>query len=743
MAWSWNPQTGELDFGGTVTGGTGVTSVNGDTGPVVVLDTDDIPEGVVNFYLTTERVQDIVGAFVVNTATVTWVYNDVANTLEATAITTTPTGTPNTFAGYDALGDLYSLPSWNWSPDTNGASFINSLTPANPGVGTTHFINDFQTYITPTADLTNLGYVGMRNYFDLNGPEDFSNFQAINTQVNAPGLGDKGTLTLHSDNYNLGDGTNISTSISATVRNVYSYVANLHTLTNNFTGENHYLQVALGGTVGYVQGANYSIQIDGQSLGNSTVQNLSASVTANQPAGVGITIVNSNSTIDGNLQFVNGFGMFPNIGQTNPVTITQGIQGFSYSVHGYTGATFNGHTGFSDFSQYDAGTILNGGFNGISIQPNIAGTMAGNGYNGVNVGGNFSNAMDFFNILNLGGNLNAGVVVANGIQPFGENTQVNNTVTADYYTGVGIFPRFYPTSNVDQIQFINVSPTYESTLSDSVTLANFNITGAGTAGTVTGININIGTGNINSPVKQTAITSQGGSAGFFYDFKNDVITFNLADQIHSMGGTFHIMPGVPLAGGEFIFGNLMGHQVIIEDDMGVDVLGGVIGFSMNASVGQYAVADTKTMDTFNLNIAGGSIPDVSGLGITDGGTMTNVSMYRAIGLLPQGGTLLVTNMYGFKIDSLFDSIGATNLWGVHVDSDAENWFKASIAVGTASQKVANASVGIELESTTKAILNSRMTTAQRNALTALGGMQIFNTDLTRLEFYDGASWITL
>jgi hypothetical protein len=34
----------------------------------------------------------------------------------------------------------------------------------------------------------------------------------------------------------------------------------------------------------------------------------------------------------------------------------------------------------------------------------------------------------------------------------------------------------------------------------------------------------------------------------------------------------------------------------------------------------------------------------------------------------------------------------------------------------------------------------RLTTAQRNALTAAAGMVIFNTTTTKLETYDGATW---
>jgi hypothetical protein len=51
-----------------------------------------------------------------------------------------------------------------------------------------------------------------------------------------------------------------------------------------------------------------------------------------------------------------------------------------------------------------------------------------------------------------------------------------------------------------------------------------------------------------------------------------------------------------------------------------------------------------------------------------------------------------------------------------------------------------ASAGIEISSTTEALLLSRMTTTQRNALTATQGLMIFNTTTSKAEVYDGSTW---
>lgn len=62
-----------------------VTSVNGDSGPSVTLDSDDIQEGTTNLYLTNERVDDRVNDLLVAGTGISLNYNDVANTLTITS----------------------------------------------------------------------------------------------------------------------------------------------------------------------------------------------------------------------------------------------------------------------------------------------------------------------------------------------------------------------------------------------------------------------------------------------------------------------------------------------------------------------------------------------------------------------------------------------------------------------------------------------------------------------------------
>jgi hypothetical protein len=62
-----------------------VSSVNGDTGPDIILDSDDIEEGASNLYFTNERVDDRVSDLLVAGSGISLSYNDSANTLTVTA----------------------------------------------------------------------------------------------------------------------------------------------------------------------------------------------------------------------------------------------------------------------------------------------------------------------------------------------------------------------------------------------------------------------------------------------------------------------------------------------------------------------------------------------------------------------------------------------------------------------------------------------------------------------------------
>lgn len=126
-----------------------------------------------------------------------------------------------------------------------------------------------------------------------------------------------------------------------------------------------------------------------------------------------------------------------------------------------------------------------------------------------------------------------------------------------------------------------------------------------------------------------------------------------------------------------------------------------------------------------------------------GGTIEEVDLCRAIAI-PNGATT-VDRLMGFKMDMPFGDVG-TELFGVYVTPTAMNYMAGSLKIGGtpgSDDTPTNSSVGLELESTTKAFLPSRMTTTQRDALTALDGMVIYNTTTQTTQAHENGVWVDL
>lgn len=131
--------------------------------------------------------------------------------------------------------------------------------------------------------------------------------------------------------------------------------------------------------------------------------------------------------------------------------------------------------------------------------------------------------------------------------------------------------------------------------------------------------------------------------------------------------------------------------------------------------------------------------DVSGTG----GTVDEVGLCRSVAI-PNGVTT-VNNLYGYLFDLPYGDPG-TKTFGFYDRPGKNNYFAGNLVVGGtpgSDDLPTNSSVGIELRSTTKAILNSRMTTSERNALTAVNGMQVYNTTTDKLQVYAAGSWVDL
>ncbi|MCG2461415.1 hypothetical protein K8352_11695, partial [Flavobacteriaceae bacterium F89] len=70
------------------------------------------------------------------------------------------------------------------------------------------------------------------------------------------------------------------------------------------------------------------------------------------------------------------------------------------------------------------------------------------------------------------------------------------------------------------------------------------------------------------------------------------------------------------------------------------------------------------------------------------------------------------------------------------------WAQSQVKIGDNPQTLDPASI-LELESTSRALVISRVSTAQMNTITPLRGAMVYNTDADCLYYYNGTSWINL
>ena len=100
-----------------------------------------------------------------------------------------------------------------------------------------------------------------------------------------------------------------------------------------------------------------------------------------------------------------------------------------------------------------------------------------------------------------------------------------------------------------------------------------------------------------------------------------------------------------------------------------------------------------------------------------------------------GGTVI--NAYGIYLGNV--NIGSTLNYAVYTNAGIV-YFGDQVGIGATTPAT---SAKLELSSTTGALLLTRMTTVQRDALTAVNGMVLYNTNNNRLEAYENGAWVDL
>ena len=155
-----------------------------------------------------------------------------------------------------------------------------------------------------------------------------------------------------------------------------------------------------------------------------------------------------------------------------------------------------------------------------------------------------------------------------------------------------------------------------------------------------------------------------------------------------------------------------------------------------AALGLPAVVETHTGSV--LPALQGALFALNLSGTSTGGTITQVDA-GAFLAIPNGITT-VDRYYGVHSYQPFGVVGTDN-WGVYSEDSEKNYFEGSVIVGDTDTP--DASAAIEIDSITKGFLNARMTTTERNAITAVNGLQIYNTTTDKLQVYAAGAWVDL
>jgi hypothetical protein len=684
-------------------------------------------------------------------------------------------GTPNAVAGFDSSGDFASFD--NWIKNSNeGLEITQSLTPSD--IGTTTFVlNRLATSINPTEALTdyyfqqadyltiggtfNVNDVTVQEYsLALNDSASANDLRLVNRYLNLNGSGNANNIIVQNTGITLGNGTD-------TTSNNDNYYDNLNfQIRDNHTTDNSFL---------------YNVAI-----------NLDPSAVAND-----IQIFNAYGNINGTANGLQAFGFNPTIQTGSDI---------GYVTWGYSNpqidATIDNFTGFG-INGY--GTSAPTNFQGAYINPNFSGTIAtfsgvslgsgsnsnitnyqgfvinadtiGDFYTGVNVGGTVVSEFNYLGV-NVAPTVSGNLTYAAGINVTMDNVTVfpgvaSSLVVQDLtYTcdQVGIdgdnISIEYTSGGTAGSEVVNVSGFAISVQIDSGVSTATQIKTAIEASLSAAVLVNVTISGVGSNPQVTAVATNlagGAYAGQKYAafFDGDVsidgaLTFNGALSV----GKLSAFASQALVDGGGTPGSV--HGLITQPTVAANVTvtnADLLGVNTAAliNIGDNAVVTTAFLGVAALGLpavlsmgSGATVDNVAGAvfaisldASATGGTVDNVYLCRALAL-PNGVTT-INKLYGYAMNLPFGDPG-TVTWGFYESPGAHNYFQGDLLIGgTAGSDdvVTNSSIALEIKSTTKAFMNARMTTTERNALTAVNGMQIYNSTTDKLQVYAGGTWVDL
>lgn len=427
--------------------------------------------------------------------------------------------------------------------------------------------------------------------------------------------------------------------------------------------------------------------------------------------------------------------------------ITFTSNAFNIGLNGAGPVNANGFSYSYGFGQVrDNVTILNG-MQGYGFQPSfdagaqVADTSFLNAfYDATNASStNFS----FYTSVNLSPQL-GGILNNRNMQSININPSVGEFFGNANYIGAGIFGTFGNFGASGFFQGINVSPTIASAPNITM-IGSFPTISGGT--NITGLDINMsnvtgtnvraarftGDVDIQGDLNFTGALSIGKLDAFgVQDFEDSPFQ---PTSIHTLITQMIAPNGVTTTNADMLGVNTAALMNFFEDSV---TTSGAFGLGACALALPAVIAMETTATVQHVR---GAAYAISLDGSSTGGTIQNAVGCRAV-LIPNGITT-VEKYIAYEADLPFGTPNADDSWGFHCNANIYNYMAGSLVIGSSQEKTTNLSIGLEIASNTKAFMNARMTTTERDALTAVNGMQIYNSTDDKLQVYAGGSWVDL
>lgn len=394
----------------------------------------------------------------------------------------------------------------------------------------------------------------------------------------------------------------------------------------------------------------------------------------------------------------------------------------------------NAFSGMQMYANFHSGVTLQNGVHGYIFQPNFnAGSILGSNH--------YQNAFaDFSDLSNVtSGPYNSFQAsprlgnVKNNCNYNGVN--INPTISAFTgnagFIGVGVFGNFGTFGASGYFQGMHINPTVTSVpnaVGLHINMNNVNATNSKYAAQF------VGDVQINGALSVSGALSVGQFSAFYGASVVDNGGFS-PTNMHGLITQVTAAANTTTANCDTLGVNT---AMLISLGNNAVLTSGALGLGLTA-LALPCVVETHTGSS--LDHMSGAVFAVNLSGTSTGGTIDQIDICRSV-VIPNGITT-VNKVRGFHYGEPFGVPGVTT-WGVYVEADTYNFLKGSLKIGGtvgSSDVVTNASVALEVESTTKAVVLSRMTTTQRDALTAIDGMALYNTTTGKFQGRAGGVWV--